>query len=100
MTEEFHGLVGAHRFHALDVQDMDVPEHKNPEETAYFIAGRGKMRSGDNMYDFRSGTLVYVEEEATHWIKSDQESGQPLHYFVMEYTEQDKMWSSRARNLS
>jgi len=35
MTEEFHALVGAHRFHALDVQDHDVPEHTNPEETAF-----------------------------------------------------------------
>lgn len=95
MTEEFHGLVGAHRFHALDVQDYDVPEHTNPEETAYFMAGVGQMRSGDNVYKFRPGTLVYVEEGSTHWIKRDQEAGQPLHYFVMEYTEQDKMWSSR-----
>jgi len=95
MTEEFHGLVGAHRFHALDVQDYDVPEHQNPEETAYFMAGTGKMRSGDDVFDLKPGTLVYVEELSDHWIKRDQESGQPLHYFVMEYTEQDKMWSGR-----
>jgi mannose-6-phosphate isomerase-like protein (cupin superfamily) len=95
MTEEFHGLVGAHRFHALDIQNRDVQEHTNPEETAYFIAGTGEMRSGDNVYKFRPGTLVYVEEDSTHWIKLDQEKGLPIHYFVMEYTEQDKMWSSR-----
>ena len=95
MTEEFHGLVGAHRFHALDVQDYDVSEHTNPEETAYFMAGSGKMRSGDDVFDFKPGTLVYVEEGALHWVKRDQDSLNPIHYFVMEYTEQDKMWSSR-----
>ena len=94
MTEEFHGLVGAHRFHALDVQDYNVPEHQNPEETAYFIAGRGEMGTPGRIHKFKPGTLVYLEEETTHWIKRDPE-GPPLHYFVMEYTEQDKMWSSR-----
>ena len=92
MTEEFHGLVGAHRFHALDVQTYDVPEHTNPEETAYFMRGTGKMRSGDKWYDVKPGSLVYVEEEATHEIRCNH----PTQYFVMEYVEQDKMWRERA----
>lgn len=91
MTEEFHALTGAHRFHALDIQEYDVPEHTNPEETAYFMRGTGKMRSGDDWYDVRPGTLVYVEEEATHEIRCNH----PTQYFVMEYVEQDKMWSQR-----
>ena len=93
MTEEFHGLVGAHRFHALDIQDHNVPEHTNPEETAYFMCGTAKMRSGDKWYDVRAGSLVYVEEGDTHEIRKTGEK--PLHYFVMEYVEQDKMWSNR-----
>ena len=91
MTEEFHGLVGAHRFHALDVQTFDVPEHTNPEETAYFMRGTARMRSGDKWYDVKPGTLVYVEEESLHQIICNH----PTQYFVMEYVEQDKMWSER-----
>ena len=93
MTEEFHGVVGAHRFHALDIQDHNVPEHTNPEETAYFMCGTGEMRSGDNWYKVRPGSLVYVEEGDTHEIRKTGEK--PIHYFVMEYVEQDKMWSNR-----
>ena len=93
MTEEFHGVVGAHRFHALDIQDHNVPEHTNPEETAYFMCGTADMRSGDNWYKVRPGSLVYVEEGDTHEIRKTGEK--PIHYFVMEYVEQDKMWSNR-----
>jgi len=95
MTEEFHGLVGAHRFHALDIQDFNISEHTNPEETAYFMCGTGEMRVGDERYKVRPGSLVYVEEGETHAIRNTSEKGYPLHYFVMEYVEQDKMWSGR-----
>jgi oxalate decarboxylase/phosphoglucose isomerase-like protein (cupin superfamily) len=95
MTEEFHALVGAHRFHALDVQTYDRGEHTNPEETAYFMRGTGEMLAGDKWYKVRPGSLVYVEEGETHAIRNTNEKGYPLHYFVMEYVEQDKMWSAR-----
>ena len=94
MTEEFHALVGAQRFHALDVQTWDRPEHSNPEETAYFMRGNGEMLSGDKWYKVRPGSLIYVEEGASHAVRSTNPDV-PLHYYVMEYVEQDKMWSQR-----
>jgi mannose-6-phosphate isomerase-like protein (cupin superfamily) len=95
MTEEFHGLTGAHRFHALDIQTWDRKEHTNPEETAYFLRGTGKMRVHDNWFDVKPGTLCYSEEGALHAVKNTNQEGLPLQYYVMEYTEQDKMWSQR-----
>lgn len=91
MTEEYHALTGAKRFHALDIQDFDIDEHTNPEETAYFMRGTGRMLSGDEWHDFRPGTLVYTEEGAKHAIRCDH----PAQYFVIEYVEQDRMWSQR-----
>ena len=95
MTEEFHALTGAHRFHALDVQTYERGEHSNPEETAYFMRGVGEMLAGDTWYKVRPGSLIYVEEGENHAIRNTSEKGYPLHYFVMEYVEQDKMWSER-----
>jgi quercetin dioxygenase-like cupin family protein len=95
MTEEFHALTGARRFHAIDVQTWDRQEHTNPEETAYFMRGRGEMTVEGERYEVRPGTLVYVEEGATHSIRNIDERGSPLHYYVMEYTEQDRMWNQR-----
>jgi mannose-6-phosphate isomerase-like protein (cupin superfamily) len=98
MTEEFHALTGAHRFHAIDIQSWDRTEHTNPEETAYFLRGTGEMRVHDKWFKVKPGTLVYSEEGAIHAIKNTNPEGLPLQYFVMEYTEQDKMWSQRGFN--
>lgn len=95
MTEEFHALTGAHRFHAIDVQTWERAEHTNPEETAYFMRGVGEMRVGDEWFNVRPGSLVYSEEGAVHAIRNTSEEGHPLQYYVMEYTEQDRMWSLR-----
>ena len=100
ITEEFHALFGAHRFHALDVQTWEREEHMNPMETAYFMRGTGEMRAGDKWYKVRPGSLVYVEESEVHAIRNTSEKGVPLHYFVMEYTEQDRMWSERGYKSS
>jgi mannose-6-phosphate isomerase-like protein (cupin superfamily) len=98
MTEEFHALTGARRFHAIDVQTWDRQEHTNPEETAYFMRGTGEMTVDGERYEVRPGTLVYVEEGATHSIRNTDERDSPLHYYVMEYTEQDRMWSQRGHS--
>lgn len=98
MTEEFHALTGAHRFHAIDVQTWDRESHTNPEETAYFMRGIGEMLVGETWYKVRPGSLVYVEEGAHHAIRNTDERRRPLHYYVMEYTEQDKMWSLRGHD--
>lgn len=98
MTEEFHSLTGAHRFHALDVQTWDRDPHTNPEETAYFLRGEGEMLVGETWYKVRPGSLVYAEEGAIHGIRNAMGDGYSLQYYVMEYTEQDKMWSLRGHN--
>jgi mannose-6-phosphate isomerase-like protein (cupin superfamily) len=95
MTEEYHALTGAHRFHAIDVQTWDREEHTNPEETAYFMRGTGEMRVGDEWFEVRPGSLVYSEEGAIHAIRNTDEKGRPLQYYVMEYVEQDRMWRQR-----
>ena len=50
MTEEFHALKGAHRFHAIDIQTFDRNPHMNPEETAYILRGKGVMSLDDEEY--------------------------------------------------
>jgi mannose-6-phosphate isomerase-like protein (cupin superfamily) len=94
MTEEFHALTGAHRFHAIDIQTWDREPHTNPEETAYILRGKGVMRVDDQEYSVEAGSLVYAPEGAIHGIKNTGPVN-TLQYYVMEYTEQDKMWSQR-----
>lgn len=95
MTEEFHALTGAQRFHAIDIQTWEREPHTNPEETAYFLRGTGEMLVGDTWYNVRPGSLVYSEEGAIHGVKNTGEKSYSLQYYVMEYTEQNKMWSQR-----
>ncbi len=95
MTEEYHGLTGAHRFHALDVQTWDRDPHTNPEEIAYFMRGEGEVLIDDTWYKVKAGSLAYSEEGALHGIKNVKGDGYSLQYFVMEFAEQDKMWSLR-----
>jgi mannose-6-phosphate isomerase-like protein (cupin superfamily) len=97
MTEEFHALTGAHRFHAIDIQTWDREPHRNPEETAYFLRGEGVMTVNEDSYEVRPGSLVYSEEGALHSINNTGKQNR-LQYYVMEYTEQDRMWSIRSYN--
>jgi mannose-6-phosphate isomerase-like protein (cupin superfamily) len=97
MTEEFHALTGAHRFHAIDIQTWDREPHRNPEETAYFLRGERIMTVDDESFKVRPGSLVYSEEGALHGVKNTGNENR-LQYYVMEYTEQDKMWSMRSFN--
>ena len=96
ITEEFHALIGAQRFHAIDIQTYEKEEHTNPEETAYFLRGTGEMLTGDTWHSVKPGSLVYSEEGEIHAIKNTSKKGYPFQYYVMEYTEQDKMWSQRS----
>jgi mannose-6-phosphate isomerase-like protein (cupin superfamily) len=98
MNEEFHGLAGAHRFHAIDIQAWDREPHTNPEETAYFMRGTGEMLVGDTWYKVKPGSLVYSGEGETHAIRNSKGDGFSLQYYVMEYAEQDKMWSLRGHD--
>lgn len=92
-SEEQHALIGAQRIHAIDYQTFDVLYHANPEETCYFMFGKGKMLSGEEWYDVGPGSLIYVQEAEAHEIKSDK--NEQLNYVCLEYMEQDKMWRNR-----
>jgi len=94
MTEEFHALTGAHRFHAIDIQTWDRAPHTNPEETAYILRGKGLMTIDDQEYEVEAGSLVYAPEGAMHGVRNTGPAN-TLQYYVMEYAEQDKMWSQR-----
>ena len=94
MTEEFHALTGAHRFHAIDIQTFDRTPHTNPEETAYVLRGKGIMSVDDQEYEVESGSLVYAPEGAVHGVRNTGPAN-TLQYYVMEFAEQDKMWSQR-----
>ncbi|MHA1973512.1 MAG: hypothetical protein ACTSW1_10990 [Candidatus Hodarchaeales archaeon] len=96
MTEEYHALIGAQRFHALDIQTYEKEEHTNPEETAYFLRGTGEVLAGTIWHKVKPGSLVYSEEGEIHAIKNTTENSNPFQYYVMEYAEQEKMWSQRS----
>ena len=57
------------------------------------MRGNAEMLIGDKKYELRPGSLAYIEKEETHAITNTSEN--PMHYFVIEYIEQDKMWSER-----
>ena len=93
-SEEQHVLTGAHRFHAIDIQTWDRDPHTNPEETAYIMRGKGVMTVGDEEYEVETGSLVYAPRGAMHAVRNTGPEN-TLQYYVMEYTEQDKMWRQR-----
>lgn len=95
MSREFLGLIGAQRINLVTVQLWDRDEHTNPEETCYFMRGSAEMIIGDKRYKLRPGSLAYIEKDEIHAIRNTSEKGHPMHYLVLSYIEQDKMWSER-----
>jgi mannose-6-phosphate isomerase-like protein (cupin superfamily) len=97
-TEEEHAIMGALRMHAIDVQTNppmnSLPEHRNPEEIMYFLRGTGEVLCGNEKYNVRPGSLVYIPEGTVHAIFNTSDKF-PLQYFVIEFIEQDKMWTAR-----
>jgi mannose-6-phosphate isomerase-like protein (cupin superfamily) len=73
-----------HRIGGDSFQIKDRVLHTNPEETAYFLRGWGKMQAGDKVYDVQPGSLVYAEDGEEHEIMKDDESP-PQNYIIIEY---------------
>jgi mannose-6-phosphate isomerase-like protein (cupin superfamily) len=97
-TEEEHALIGALRFHSFDIQTHSpgiiLPEHKNPEEIAYILRGRGEISAENSCYKVRPGSLVYTPEGVPHSVKNTSNS-KPLQYIATEFIRHEKMWSYR-----
>ena len=95
-TEEEHALMGARRFHSLDVQThspgVELGIHRNPEEFGYFLRGCGEVVSGKERFLVRPGSLVYTEEGVPHSITNTSKE-YPLQYVAFEFTKQDESWS-------
>jgi mannose-6-phosphate isomerase-like protein (cupin superfamily) len=73
-----------HRIGGDSFQIKDRILHTNPEETAYFMRGQGRMQSGDKVYNVRPGTIVYTEDCEEHEIVRDKDSP-PMNYIIIEY---------------
>jgi mannose-6-phosphate isomerase-like protein (cupin superfamily) len=65
--------------------------HKISEEIYYVISGAGKARVGDENYDIRKGSVVYVPRNKVHALenKSDEEELSVLCVTSPAYTEGD-----------
>jgi len=98
ITEEEHALMGALRMHAIDVQThaplMAYPDHRNPEEIIYVLRGTGDVLSGGERHQMSPGSLVYTKEGDVHGIFNTSDT-LPLQYVVLEFIEQDRMWTQR-----
>jgi mannose-6-phosphate isomerase-like protein (cupin superfamily) len=95
-TEEEHALMGARRYHSLDVQThapgVKLGIHRNPEEFGYFLRGNGEVFSGKKRVKVRPGSLVYTPEGVPHSIINTNEI-HPLQYVAFEFTRQDESWN-------
>ena len=95
-TEEQHAVMGALRMHGVDIQTnptgVPLPEHRNPEEVMYVLRGKGVAVSEGEPYDVQPGSFLYTPEGEIHGIRETKET---LQYIVVEFIEQDKMWTER-----
>ncbi|MCK5347473.1 MAG: cupin domain-containing protein [Candidatus Heimdallarchaeota archaeon] len=105
-TEEEHAIMGALRFHAIDIQTHPPGQHKgtinekgeyighrNPAEIMYFLRGTGKAMAEGVMYDVRPGSYLYTREGTLHGIWNT--TNDILEYICMELIEHDKSWTER-----
>ena len=97
-TEEEHAVMGALRMQALDVQtdpplwSRGPPHDMDPETVMYFLRGTGEC--SPNKYKVGPGSLVYAPEMVDHTIWNTSKR-YPLQYLVLEFVEQDRMWTER-----
>ena len=98
ISEQEHAVSGALRMHALDVQTnppgVNLSRHRNPAEAMYFLGGEGVAIADNVEYDVRAGSFTYTPEGGIHGIENPH-SSLPLHYFVLEFIEHDKMWTEK-----
>ena len=105
-TEEEHAIMGALRFHAVDIQTHPPGQHKgrfdakgelqghrNPAEIMFFLRGTGKAMAEGVTYDVRPGSYLYTREGTLHGIWNPTDD--ILEYVCMELIEHDKTWTER-----
>ena len=106
ITEEEHAIMGALRYHAVDVQthtpgqhkgsvdgDGNFTGHRNPAEIMFFLRGTGKAMAEGVLYDVRPGSFLYTREGAEHGIFNT--TGNMLEYICMEMIQHDMSWTER-----
>lgn len=105
-TEEEHAIMGALRFHAVDIQTHPPGQHKgtlnekgeyighrNPAEIMFFLRGHGKAMAEGVLYDVQPGSYLYTREGTLHGIWNNSDG--ILEYICMELIEHDKSWTER-----
>jgi len=105
-TEEEHAIMGALRFHAVDIQTHPPGQHKggfdeeggyrghrNPEEIMFFLRGTGKAMAEGVLYDVHPGSYLYTREGTLHGIWNPTDD--ILEYICMECIEHDKCWTEK-----
>jgi mannose-6-phosphate isomerase-like protein (cupin superfamily) len=105
-TEEEHAIMGALRFHAIDIQTHPPGQHKgtinekgeyighrNPAEIMYFLRGTGKAMAEGVIYDVKPGSFLYTREGILHGIWNT--TNDILEYICLELIEHDKSWTER-----
>lgn len=105
-TEEEHAIMGALRFHAVDIQTHPPGQHKgtidengkyighrNPAEIMFFLRGTGKAMSHGIIYNVHPGSYLYTQEGTLHGIWNTTDD--ILEYICLELIEHDKSWTER-----
>lgn len=106
-TEEEHAVMGALRFHAVDMQTHTGHTHKhtidkktgkrkggrNPEEAVYILRGTGETLFEDIVKSVRPGSFCWTPEGGEHGIYNPTDD--ILQYICMEFIHHDECWTER-----
>jgi len=107
-TEEEHAVMGALRFHGVDIQthpkgsihggriDPNTGNwigSRHNAESLYFLRGTGKSMEEGNIHDVSSGSFLFSRDFMPHGILNSTDD--ILQYIVMELVEHDKCWNGR-----
>jgi hypothetical protein len=108
ITEEEHAVMGALRFHGVDIQthpagemhggriDPDTGEwigSRHNAECLYFLRGHGESMEEGNIHKVSPGSFLFSRDFRPHGIRNTTDD--ILQYIVMELIEHDKSWTGR-----
>jgi len=107
-TEEEHAIMGALRFHGVDIQTHSKgvmhggridPEtgkwigSRHNSECLYFLRGTGEAMEEGNIHPVSPGAFLFSRDFKPHGIWNTTDN--ILQYLVMELVEHDKCWTGR-----
>jgi quercetin dioxygenase-like cupin family protein len=53
-----------------------MPKHTNSvEHEQYILRGKARVGIGDEVFDVKTGDVVYIPEGVPHWYEADSEEG-------------------------